>query len=391
MIQVFSAHTSEIDDVEAAVSEILEQLNINRRLKYSAGIMYYYGDFAHTGVVQQISKNLPFPIVGGTTSNSAIRGSKEDITLTITVFTSDDVAFSAGISESLHNQPFMPLEKLYKQMLEEKPHGAGKKPAMFYIVVPHFYEITGDDYLAALDGLSGGVPVFGSVAFTHTVDFKDIKTFYNGVEYDNAMAVLAFWGDLEPQFFVSNIPEEQIINKQAVITDSYRNRVKRVNGIPVLEYLESIGLAKDGQLKGIGSFPLVLHLPDGSRLVRTIYGAEDGELLCSGAVPSGYPMGISFCDRDFVMESARKTAEKCKKWLESRNFSEPRSALVISCAARRWTLGSDVYAEVREIDTGLKDLPYHFIYTRGEFCPVHIQENRTTNYFFNFTLGICVL
>jgi hypothetical protein len=262
---------------------------------------------------------------------------------------------------------------------------------MFYIVVPHFYEITGDDYLAALDGLSGGVPVFGSVAFTHTVDFKDIKTFYNGVEYDNAMAVLAFWGDLEPQFFVSNIPEEQIINKQAVITDSYRNRVKRVNGIPVLEYLESIGLAKDGQLKGIGSFPLVLHLPDGSRLVRTIYGAEDGELLCSGAVPSGYPMGISFCDRDFVMESARKTAEKCKKWLESRNFSEPRSALVISCAARRWTLGSDVYAEVREIDTGLKDLPYHFIYTRGEFCPVHIQENRTTNYFFNFTLGICVL
>ena len=203
------------------------------------------------------------------------------------------------------------------------------------------------------------------------------------------MAVIAFWGNMEPKFFISDIPDEQVIHQRAVITDSYRNRIRRVNGIPVLEYMESVGLAKNGNLEGIASFPLILHVAGGSRLIRTIYSADKDELLCSGMVPSHIPMEISFCDREFVMESARKTADECKKWLLDQNGS--KSALVVSCAARRWTLGSDVYAEIREIDEGLKNLPYHFVYSRGEFCPVNIYNGKAENYFFNYSLCICII
>ena len=393
MLNVYFAHTSETDDVEAAVSEILEQLDLSRLLKFSAGIMYYYADFANTGVVQRLCEELPFPVVGGTTSNSAISGSKEGITLTISVFTSDTIAFTAGISGSLQGESFMPLEKLYKQLLEEKPAGMGEKPAMFFIAAPHFLEITGDEYLAALSGLSEEIPVIGSVAITNAADFKGTKTLCNGVEYDKAMACLAFWGDLKPQFFVSEIPTEQFVNHRAVITDSYKNRIKRVNGIPVLEYLESIGLAKDGDIPGLISFPLVLHMPGGSRLIRVVYDYDEkeGELLCSGAVPSNIPMQFSFCDKEFVLESARKTAEECKKWMETKDVSGSRTAIVISCAARRWTLGSDVYAEIREIDRELKDVPYHLAYSGGEFCPVYVRDEILNNCFFNFSLCICVI
>jgi hypothetical protein len=393
MMKILTAHTSETDDVEAAVREILEQLDLNRLRRYSAGIMYYHSDFAQTGVTKRLCEKLPFPVMGGTTSNSAVPGSKEDINLTLTVFTSDTVAFTAGVSDPVDGEPFVPLEKLYRELHAGKPETAGEKPSMFFIVVPKSYDIPGDEYLAVLNGLSGGVPVFGSVAFTHTADFTDIKTFFNGAEYDKSLVVLAFWGSVEPKFFISDIPQEQIIHQRAVITDSYKNRIKKVNGIPVLKYLESIGLAKNGELEqsGIGAFPLVLHAPGGSRLIRSMYISQGGDLLCSGVVPFGYPMEISFCDKEFVMKSARKTADECGKWLASQDNTRPRAALVISCAARRWTLGTDVFAEIREIDESLQGVPYHFSYSRGEFCPVSVSRGTADNYFFNFSLCICII
>ena len=391
MIKFLTAHTSETDDVEAAVSAILQQLDLRQLQKYSAGIMYYHSDFAETGVTKQICENLPFPVIGSTVSNSNVPGSSSDISLTINVFTSDTTAFTAGICAPVVDEPYMPIEGLYNKMLEEKPDCKCEKPSLFYIIAPNFHNVTGDDYMAALTGLSGGVPIFGSVAFTHTGEFKKGKTFFNGDEYDASMAILAFWGDKEPKFFISDIPDEQIINQKAVITDSYRNRIRKINGIPVMEYLESVGLTKDGSFEEIVSFPLILHMPGGARLIRSIYDKEDKEILCSGVVPSHIPVDISFCDRDFVMKSARKTALECKNWLDAQNSTDSQAALVVSCVARRWTLGSDFHAEMKEIDAGLKDLPYHFVYSRGEFCPVNVQGGKAENYFFNYSLCICII
>lgn len=401
MVQILSAHTSETDNVEAAVTEILKQLDLEHRLlRHSAALMYYYADFAQTGVVKSLCEKLPFPVLAGTTSNSAVPGSREDITLTITVFTSDDCAFTAGISGPLKTDIYKPLKKLHDSILEDKPEGMGDVPAMFFMITPYLPDVTGDDYLGVLNGISDNVPIFGSIAFTHAADFQNIKTCFNGVEYDDALGLIAFWGTGKPKFFLSTIPEEQLLNHRAVITDSYRNRIKRINGVPVLEHLESIGLAKDGKLEGIASFPLVLHMPDGTRLVRTIYGTEDGELLCSGAVRANVSMEISFCDKDFVISSAQKTAAECAQWLEE-NQEEGRfgGVLVISCAARRWTLGTDVYAEIHEVDTRLNKLPYHFAYARGEFCPIPGKTESGSggsrdsfmNCFYNYSMCICVL
>jgi hypothetical protein len=265
---------------------------------------------------------------------------------------------------------------------------------MLFLNAPYLLEITGDDYRGALNGLSGGVPVFGSIAFTHAVDFKGVKTCFNGVEYDDAMALLMFWGNINPRFFLSTIPEERFLNHEAIITDSYKNRIRRINGIPALEYLESVGLVAGGKITGIASFPLILHNNDGSRVIRTIYGEENGELLCSGAVPDHTSLEICFCDKEFVVESARQTAKDCARWLESGESGADQgteSALVISCAARRWTLGTDIYSEIREIDAGLAELPYHFAYSSGEFCPVTNKNGELVNYFFNYSLCICIL
>jgi hypothetical protein len=350
-------------------------------LSHSVGILYYYDDFALTGVVQKLCSRFDFPVVGGTTSNSAVPGSGEDMTLTLTILTGDDCSFSAGLSDPLDKDPFVPVEKLCRQL-----GGAAEKPALFFIMAPHLVEIAGDDYLAALNSLSGGVPVFGSEAFTHSVEFTNIKICFNGVEYDDRLALIAFRGNIHPRFFCSTIPEERMIHQRALITDSYRNRIRKINGIPAIRYLESIGLSENGKLSGIAAFPLILYTRDGSRLIRTIFRHEGEELLCSGSIPVHASLGISFCDREFVIESTKKTVQKCID-----ETARGGLAFVISCAARRWTLGSGVYAEIRVIEEGLGDMPYHFAYSSGEFCPMVNQGGKTVNSFLNYSLSVCII
>ncbi|MDR2552875.1 MAG: FIST C-terminal domain-containing protein [Treponema sp.] len=392
MIKVLSAHTREIDLADAAVNEILEQLDVEHRLlAHSAGVLYYYPDFA--GVVKKLCERLPFPVLGGTTSNSAVPGTLKsgsdaggDIILTMTVFTSDTIAFSAGISEPLGDDPRLPVEKLYRQLMASAPEKT-EKPAMLFLITPRLLQIPGDDYLAVLDSLSGGVPVFGSIAFTHSADFRDIRSCFNGEEYASSLGILAFWGDYEPRFFHSIITDDRMINRRATISESHKNRIRRINGIPAVKYFETIGLAQGGEIMGVDSFPLILHLKDGSRLVRTVLAVEEGEILCSGAVPPHVPVDFSFCGKDFVVSSAKKTLLECSKWLRDKPCG---GVLIISCAARRWTLGADVNAELRGINRILGEASYHFAYSAGEFCPVEVKKG-LKNSFCNYSMCICAV
>ncbi|MDR2738996.1 MAG: hypothetical protein LBB68_04085 [Treponema sp.] len=72
MIKVLNACTAEIDDVDLAVSEILEQLDVPGNLRNnSIGIIACYYEFIETGVVAEICKRLPFDVVGCTTLGNA--------------------------------------------------------------------------------------------------------------------------------------------------------------------------------------------------------------------------------------------------------------------------------------------------------------------------------
>ena len=215
-MRIMTAHTSETDNVEAAVSDILDQLT--RQLDplnppgrfdpdslgpHAAGVMFYYEEFAEAGIARGICGRLPFPVIGGTTSNSAVPGSREDITLTLTVFSGDDCGFSAALGGPMDcDSSYIALEKLYRTVMDGRPAGMGERPSFFLIITPQQRDITGDDYLAALTSLSGGVPLFGASAFTHQPDFRNIKTFFNGAEYDDVPVLLAVWSKAEPRFFL---------------------------------------------------------------------------------------------------------------------------------------------------------------------------------------------
>jgi hypothetical protein len=385
MIKMITASTREIDDSEIAVQEILEQLDLGKTLlAHSVGVMNFYPEFLETGAAREISRALPFDVVGCTTSNTAVPGDMGDLLLSVAVLTSDDISFASGITRPIRENPQAPIAELYSSLRDALP----EKPSLLYTLAP-MLDVGGDGFVESIDEISGGVPLFGSLAFTHKSDFSDIYTFFNGEHFPDALALVAMSGDVNPVFLKTSLPEERMIRQKAIITESEKNVISRINGIPVLEYLESIGLAGNGKIdeSGLASIPLVLTMEDGSQVARSFRKVVgDGELMCYGNVPVGAIIDFAYGDKRYVIQSARETVTDA---LTARNA---RNMIIVSCAARRWTLGGDVSAEMKEVAGQAGGAcKYQFAYSGGEICPVARSDGKLVNRFHNCSLIACLI
>jgi hypothetical protein len=261
------------------------------------------------------------------------------------------------------------------------------KPSLLFTFAPVIDNIGGDDFIEALDAVSGGVPLFGSLAYTHLPDFSGIETCRNGKRHTNVFTLIAMFGEIKPEFYLTSMPDDRVIHQNAAVTQAVKNRIQSINGLVPLEYLESIGLAESGSIAGISAIPFVLTLDDGSRIVRSAYKTtEEGHILAYGAVPQGARIGFSGGDAGFILQSTRETIARAVA------ASKAENALLFSCAGRRWTLGIRTEAEMQELAKCLDNsFAYQFAYSGGEICPVKNQEGQLVNRFHNFSMIACML
>jgi hypothetical protein len=380
---MLTAYTREIDYIERTAAEILEQLRLDERLlRNSVALTDFYPDFLETGVIKAVSAALPFDSIGGTTSYLAVPGALGNLMLAVTVLTSDDVEFRAG-AVPLGDDPGASIRALYAELA---PHD-GEKPALLLTVAPIINNAGGDDFIEALDAASGGVPVFGSLAAGARPGLGNSSPCMNGEPQENLFTLVALFGDVKPEFYHTTVPDDRVIHQNAVITRSEKHLIQSINGLRAFDYLESIGLADKGSISGIAAIPFVLRLNDGTRLVRSPYRAtQEGYIATYGNVPQGATIGFSDCNAEFVLNSARESIAGAVA------ASGRASVLIVSCSARKWTLGMRPTAEMREVVDCLGPLlPYRIIYAGGEFCPVKNRDGRLVNSFQNFSMIACVL
>jgi hypothetical protein len=392
MIRILTAYTREIDDIEISVAEILEQLNLGERLlRNSVGILTFHSEFLETGAVKAISEALPFDSIGGTTSDATVAGVMAgkwgEPILTVAVLTSDDVVFRAGASAAIEGDPQAPVRELYARLAPLPT----EKPALLLTFAPVMDDVGADDLIETLDAVSGGVPLFGALPSSHqSPEFISVSACYNGECGMNMLVLVAMFGDFDPEFVVSVIPDDRIMRQNSIVTGAVKNHIQEINGLTPIKYLESIGiLAGSGSASFVGmvSIPFVLVLSDGSRVVRAAYKVtEEGHVLSFGTIPQNARIGFSDCDGDFVIQSAGETATRIAA------SSRARSALIFSCGARHWSLGTRVGAEMKELIKGLNSLhAYQFAYSFGEFCPVKNKNGQLVNGFHNFSIVACLL
>ena len=395
MIRFYTAFTREIDNAQAAVQEILEQLApAENALKNTIGIIHFYYEFVETGVCRAMIDNLPFELVGCVSSYLAVNGDYGDIALSVTMITSDDTSFSVrvleGVDAKSREQISDEITRLYQDMC------AVEKPKLVMPFIPPLQNYGGDELVAAANAQPDPFPMFGTISF-HTEGSEGANFVIGcGKISPVAFAFIAFYGNIEPSFQVTSaFAFDDSYGGIAEITDSEGLTLKKINNINALRYLKDQGMVTtDNAVAGsaVWAVPAIFTYANGIKLVRAFLGIVEGteHIISTGTMEVGTKIKFAYVDGEKTLKSAENLF--CGLSEAKRN-----NIISYSCAARAWSLGTKFFAEAQKIaecaDEYLEKhndtLNYSVAYSGGEICPVFDKTGKLVNALHNYTLIAC--
>jgi len=387
MMKVFTVTTQELDNLEMAVQDIMDQLDReNKLLTNTVGLLFCHLKFIEMGIVGPLCQKLPFDVLGCTSMFFATPAGEGDIMLSLTVLTSDDIEFATGVCEPLteHN-----AEECINAMYEKTASSLGGVPDLIFAFPPTLFNLPIDVMTAILDRACGGIPIFGTAALDVEIRARNPYTIYRGEVYSDRMPLLLFKGPLKPRFFSLSFPAKSVLVQDAVITRADGPRLISINNEPAAAFLKELGLIQNSQGMLPPAIPLVVEGVDGAKaevlVVQTI--SPDGTLICGRHIQEGRTLNIGAIGAYHVLESARTLFSNIKDsgggtWL-----------FVISCFLRAVVLGEGSTAEVAVLRQELDSIPdsWLFINSGGELCPEYTEFGEIKNQGLQYSIIACQL
>ena len=398
MMKLYTAFTKEIDDPEAAVREITEQLKpAENALKNTIGIVHFYHECIETGVYQAVADSLPFKLVGCVSTYIGTNELYGDFAFSVTMLTSDDVNFSVHTVEDID-------AKSREQTIDEltqvcRDIGANEKPKVVMAFLAPLVHFSGDDVVSIVNGLPEPFPIFGTVAFSG--DYEHANNFVvNGSTASRFMCgLVALYGDIQPHFRVTTsfAYEEKLgdFTEIAEITEAEGPVLKTVNGVSVLEYLKKQGMINTFNAvsnSSVWAVPAILMLANGTKVARAFMGIVEGTefIYSAGNLETGAKISFAYLDGEKTLSSAEKIFAEI-------NEADEANVIAYSCAARSWALGTQALSEVKRISNylserkqgGKEPVNYCMSYSAGEICPLIDERGNMINIFHNYTLISC--
>ncbi|GHU74793.1 hypothetical protein FACS1894188_04180 [Clostridia bacterium] len=389
MIKAFTAYSSEIDDTDITVSDIVSGIGLDNLLKNSIGLLSCHSEFVESEAVSEVCAALPFPVIGTTSINTAVRGSEGNFLLTLLVLTSDDVSFEVNLTESITAPDLSVIKSAYDETLKK----LGETPKLIISYAPILVPVSSDFMVDSFSKASGGIPNFGTLACDHTGDYHTSSVIYNGETFTDRYAFALVAGDVSPNFYCASISGDRIFEKKGVVTDSEGNLLRAINNLNVPQYMQSIGMtmSKDSIVQGINSFPFVIDYGDGSDpVVRVPFSVnEQGHAVCAGDIPKDAIISISSIDSEEVMRTSSDALANM------RGITDKSAFLIYSCIGRYFGLGDSPHAEIEKTQEELCESAavYQLTYSGTELCPVYFgsDKSKVINRSHNMTYVVCAL
>jgi len=377
MIEMFTARITEIDDIDIAFNELTEQIDLTKLKKNSGGIIFCHSDFIDSGVAKTISDRLGFNVIGMTSFANSDKHGFSLYELNITILTSDEVTFEAGMIP-INRDNYMTATQ---QLFDEVRAKVDSDPALIFTFMPYIREVSGYEIVEAMDKACHGIPLWGAITNNIDFNYEAVETFCNGENNPAGVAMLFMNGPVEPTFIIESIPERNIANSRAIITKSEGAVIYEVNDMPILEYLKGIGiiLAKEN----ITTTPLMIYYDGAVEPVALGFYSlfEDGSVLTGGRMPVGTSFSVGCIDEAGIRETI-------DAGLQSIIRKEDREAtLLLPCITRYIMLAPDQEAELRIITETLTSIgkPFMMGYSGGEICPMKDNDGNLCNRFHNYT------
>ncbi|MDR1686209.1 MAG: FIST C-terminal domain-containing protein [Desulfovibrio sp.] len=383
MVKMFTAYTEEVDDVESALDDILEQIDITRLSAESVGILFCHPEFLESDLINALCARLPFAIIGMTTMAGATGAGRGVFMLNLAVLSGDDVVFRTFSTE--------PLTAANAREAVTAAYGAARAtlpgdPSLIISLFPFLSDISSAEVLKHLDTACGGIPVWGSVAGGRDMSYAGAGIIDNGDFHEKSAVLLLLYGPLEPEFIVASIPDKNIGDRRALITESDGCILKKANDVPLLEYLEDIGIImRIGQDNT--TLPLMVDYGNGTKPVALAVYALTPEnwAVCGGEVPEGAFFFCGEIDKDGIMESAGDALAQIQK-VEGKTC-----LLMLPCVTRFIMMTPEQDEEMRLVaETIGQKMPFVFALSGGEICPVKDRNGVLHNRHHNFTFSACL-
>lgn len=384
MITMYTAKTSEVDDIDDAIEEIKNQIDFSKLKKNSAGLLFCHVDFVESGMVAALNATLPFDVIGMTSMACAEEHGYSLFDLTLAILTSDELSFKAGMTDSVTGDNYMAeIERLYTGLRSSME----TDPAMIFSFMPYTRDVPGHAFVAGMDSICNNIPIWGSITTSNDFNYGSVYTICNNSILRSGVAMLCVHGPVKPTFVVSALPERNMLNSRAVVTKSNGAIVYEINDMPILEYLGSLGLTITKE--NITTTPLLLYFP--GRVIPVVIGFytlyEDGSVQAGCDIPEGTPVSVGSIDAEGIFESAGNGLEQILE-------CEDRSAsLLLPCVTRYLMLAPDQEREIRFITEKLTESgkPFMMGYSGGEICPVRDADGKYHNQFHNYSFCACIL
>ena len=385
MIQMMAAYTTEIDEVEDALNEILGQIDLGTLKKHTVGLITCHFDFIDTGFIDELCSKLPFDVIGMTTMASANQHGYSMYALSLTVLTSEEVIFETAMADSLGPDDYREkLECAYSKTVRKLPG----RPSLIITFFPYLRNLSGAMMYRALDDVCEGVPFWGSIATNTDVSYEHCAVFRNGESHKNGLVFALIYGPVDPEFIVVSIPTQNIQKIRGQITDSDGCVLKEINGIPAMKYLENIGMVimKDASI----TMPLMVYYEGSSVPIATaVYSVnDDGSLYCGSEMPKGAAIAVGEITNDGITATAGESAARLLE------CGRRNGALILPCVTRYVMQKPNHSGEIELISDRLENgkvMPYMMGYSGGELCPVRDESGTLRNRFHGFTFSACVL
>ncbi len=384
MIQMYTARTAEVDAIEEAIAEIKGQIDFSVLKKHAGGLLFCHMDFVDSGMVAALCEALPFPVIGMTSMASADEHGYSLFDLTLTVLTSDEVRFTVGMTQGIdHDNYQKEIDTLYAEMRAS----VNDDPALIFTFMPYIRDVAGYEVVAAMDIACGGIPLWGSITNNMDFNYETVQTICNGEARRAGLAMMLLNGPVEPKFIVSSLPERNIANNRAIITESDGAILRGINDMPVLEYLANIGLIINKE--NITTTPLMIYYDEAEAPVAlgfyTLF--EDGSVLTGGEMPVGTSFAVGSIDAQGIFESAEEGLEEIEA------VKDRGATLLLPCVTRYIMLAPDQESELRLIEERLTATgkPFMMGYSGGEICPMMGADGKLHNRFHNYTFCACLL
>ena len=391
MLKCASLYTLEIDNHVQALYEIREQLKQKIALmKSTIGVVMCHPEFISSGVLEYICENIPFDLVGITTSSQAVNGKIGETILTVFVMTSDDIQFITGVTDSLIVDVDKPVRTAYEEVMK----GISEVPTLA-LLFPPFTPHSGDSYIRAMGKITPRTALFGALSIDDTATFKNSKTIYKGKTFECEMAFVLCVGNINPRFLLSTVSNNADMSQSIPVTKANGKYVYEIDGTNAFEYFVDIGLIdRRGSLGSFQFIPIKVEMmkrndKSGVPVIRGLdYFMENGTAVFHGDVEEGANITILKCDVNDILFTANHTIRQMNK-LQNIN-----GAMIFPCAVRHSTLAS-VNTPTLELQTALSEInpqiPFMMGYSGGEICPTSFYDGIPVNRYHSYSLIIMVV